>query len=103
MGDRDRQSPPTEAGEAARKERDWFGSILGLGIAAGVFWYGPSYLTGESNACKAIMVDFPFKGSIQLATLAANHPHMTMGEAQLPCTLLFWEDKFSQRFSFLLG
>ena len=103
MGSRDKQSPPTEAGEGARKERDWFGIILGLGIAAGVFWYGPSYLTGESNACKAIMVDFPFKGSIQLATLAANHPHMTMGEAQLPCTLLFWEDKFSQRFSFLLG
>jgi hypothetical protein len=92
-----------EPGNDANLKRDWFGIFLGLGIAAGVFWYGPSYLTGQSNACKAIMVDFPFKGSMQLATLAADHPHMTLAGAQLPCTLMFWEDRLSQRFSFLLG
>jgi hypothetical protein len=103
MGKRERRPSLSEPGKGAQKERDWLGIILGLGIAAAVFWYGPSYMTGQPNACKAIMVDFPFKGSIQLATLAANHPHMTMSDARLPCTLMFWEDKITQRYAFLLG
>jgi hypothetical protein len=103
MENRSKRPAPRESGKGAHKERDWLGIILGFGIAAAVFWYDPLYMTGQPDTCKALMVDFPFKGSIQLATLAANHPHMTLREAQPPCTLMFWEDKFSQRLGFLLG